>query len=157
MKGFLDTPTSLRTRDGIHCAFLEPLYYGGRNGKLYCAPQGLSTDQLSSPHPIWSIVPPIGKGLRGAWIHDAGYHRILLEWSGVRWIGAQLDKQGIDTLLHDGMLDDGASEKFAETAYLGVHLGGAASFAEDTGNAMERFIVPPAPTAELLDGLGYPA
>lgn len=155
MKGFLDKGTNVHTKDGLHCVFLEPLYYGSRNGILYCAPQGLNTDGLSAPHPVWSLVGPVGKGVKGAWCHDADYHGILLKWSGVRWIGAGLLKSEQDTLLYESLQDDGASFKFSLTAYEAVRYGGYPSFEQDLAAPMEKIVLPPTPDASLLAELNY--
>ena len=131
---FLTTSIDLRcpTGDGWHMQVLTRVQYRAADGTLYETLPGTETDGLSTPPPIWPLIPPMGKLYRGGLIHDAGYKRTLLivRDDGTRSV-ANLTKLQCDALLREMVLVLGASEEEANTIYAGVHYGGWSPWVDD--------------------------
>ena len=104
-----------------------PLVWNDPTGLHIEVPTGFRTDMASIPH-FLEAFPDLdidGKSRRPGVLHDWLY-------GGARWIG----KAAADALLYQALLAEGMSKAGATTIYQGVHLFGAAAWAEDGTESM---------------------
>ena len=64
------TPISSRSWE-----LVEDFYFIRKDGTSFCAQRGLITDFASTPRIVWPILPPYGKYLEAAVIHDSMYRK----------------------------------------------------------------------------------
>lgn len=112
MNGFLNpVPILVRTADGRNFERMEPIDYRAKDGRIYRAPAGGTTDGLSVPQPAWFRIAPFGvnagnqwRGWKSANIHDSGYQKTLqVQTHGGNWIAANLDRAQCDDLIAEAM------------------------------------------------------
>lgn len=125
---------------------LEPLFYRHPDGRLFCAPEQTLSDGVSDPPLAQFRVERYGAAYWAARIHDAAYQGVLLQLGpSNHWVGAQLDKDGRDTLLLDAMAEIGCYTPLIRQAiYEAVKLEGTAAWMGDIASAMPKIIVPTA-------------
>lgn len=79
----------------------------GDNPWHYMIPSGYISDGASTPRILWSIIPPFGRYLKAAVIHDYGYTNNP----------AELSRKEIDEIFLRQMLYDDVNPRLAKTMY----------------------------------------
>ena len=110
-------PVLVPQPDGRTWKLHEEFTYTTDAGAVIHVPVGFITDLASVPRLLWWVVPPFGKYLPAALIHDKLYadHRAGLH---------HCSRAYCDAVLLEAMRDCGCSAWCANTIWIGVRLGG---------------------------------
>ena len=99
---------------------LAPFSYTKDDGTTYTAPAGMTTDLASIPKPLWNVMPPFGRYIGAAVIHDFLYQT------------QPCTKEEADHVLAEAMDCAGVDHKTRMLIYDGVKFGGQASWDHHT-------------------------
>ena len=140
--------------DGLNWQFEEVLgFVRARDMRRFRIPIGATTDQLSSPRFLWSMIPPCGADyVPAAWLHDAGYRGTLetTDDGGLTWYPANLTQAECDDLLREAMDSLRIEPGLSLVIYEALRAFGAKAFREDRAakaDAVVPAVVPPVPPA----------
>lgn len=139
-QGFINETLDVRTGNGINDTLLESLDYLAKDGTLYRAPIGGTTDGLSVPRIVQNIIPATGGDWFSGVLHDSAYRNqllclpkenvtnILLDTG---WILAELNQEQCDKLILEAMESQGVCLVEREIIYHALRMAGHSSFSED--------------------------
>lgn len=98
--------------------FVSLLSIDGR-GEVIKVPKGFETDLASVPRAIWAWIPPLGRYLRAAIVHDYLYRT------------GQLPRKVADKSFHALMRRAGVGAARARLMYWAVRVGGGRAYGGD--------------------------
>ena len=127
--GFQQDTLEVRTRNGLDDVLIDELVYLAKDGQLYRAPVGGTTDGFSVPRCLQNIIPATGGDWFSAVLHDSAYRGQLQVCNGV-WVKAITSKDRCDRLLLEAMESQGVG-LMRYVIYFAVRLFGWAAFKKD--------------------------
>lgn len=128
--GFLQSTLLVRSSNGRDDTLEENLRYRSKDGHVYRAPVGSTTDGMSTPK-IVQMIPgfePFGNHWFSAAFHDSGYRGTLEIKVGDHWEPANLTRQQIDALMREALITQGVHPARAEIIYRNLRLFGGPNF-----------------------------
>lgn len=136
--GFQQRSLKIETNDGADDVLLDPLTFVCRNGVIYRAPIGSTTDGLSTPK-IVRILPgydSTGDDWLSGVLHDAAYRNFLEVRCSNRladgvWRQAKLTQKECDTMILEAMKSQGVGLIRRHIIYCALRLFGRFAFASD--------------------------
>lgn len=140
MNGFQNTgPVLNETWDFRNFVLKESLRYLAKDGRLYRAPEGTTTDLLSVPPPAWFEIAPFGHwdgkewiGAKSGIMHDAGYRGTLeVQTHGGNWIKAKFDQSSCDDLIAEMLESEGFDSLLKDAVFQNLRAFGGRAFAVD--------------------------
>jgi len=138
---FQNLPVKATSSDGRNFTLCEPVIYCAKNNETFRAAVGGSTDGLSTPKQIWSLIPPFGSYWPAGIIHDAGYRNSLEKRQpDGTWSKIALAKDECDEIFLEAMESLGVELLLREAIYEGVHLGGAWAFDDDHHPKLKAYV-----------------
>lgn len=128
--GFLESYLDVRSYNGRDDLLLMPLHFKSRDGKLYRAPTGSTTDGMSTPMIVRAIpgFEPFGKHWFSAGLHDSGYRGTLEVHDHVRYVPANLSRKETDLLMVEALETQGVPAWRRWIIYFGLRVGGVPNF-----------------------------
>ena len=109
------TPLSCGKRWVVRKEFVYEVGSLGSGNKIVISP-GFVTDLASTPKPLWSILPPFGRYLPSAILHDYLY------------MTKELPRKDADKIFYNGMVILGVPKWKAKIMYYAVRIGGSKSY-----------------------------
>jgi hypothetical protein len=139
MKGcFLQTTVKVLTSDGLDDVLMEPLKFHRADGSIVRAPTGGTTDGLSVPRCLQSIIPATGGDWMSAVLHDSAY-RDQLEFRvndrNAIYVKAHYTQKQCDQLILEAMETQRVSWIMRHIIYWALRLFGHVAFKEDRSEA----------------------
>lgn len=118
MNGFQNTgPLLVETNDGRNFTLKEALVFEAKDGRIYRAPFGTTTDGLSTPSLTWPTIAPFGhmsadgswKGWKSGILHDALYRGFAeCRTPEGNWVKLDFfDQEQCDDLIADALESEG--------------------------------------------------
>ena len=118
------TPLNCGKRWAVRKEFSYEVGHLGSGDKI-TVPVGFITDLVSTPKPLWSILPPFGRYLSSAIIHDYLY------------FSHDRNKKESDEIFYEGMIVLGVSKWKANLIYQAVRIFGSSSYKKPSGYRLE--------------------
>jgi hypothetical protein len=135
---FLQTTVKVLTSDGLDDVLMEPLKFHRASGDLVRAPAGGTTDGLSVPRCLQSIIPATGGDWMSAVLHDSAY-RDQLEFRvndrNAIYVKAHYTQCQCDQLILEAMEAQGVGWIMRTTIYVALRLFGHVAFRDDREKA----------------------
>jgi hypothetical protein len=132
--GFQNRTLDVKTRDGLDDMLIEPLYFVDRAGRRFRAPDGSTTDGLSTPK-IIRILPGYDATGDDWWsgvLHDAAYRNFLELEPGIGiWEKAELTQAQSDALIFEAMTTQKVGWWRRHLIYYALRLFGSGDFKRD--------------------------
>src|ERR1035437_6895714 len=125
-QGFQVTYVDVRTSDGLEDVLLGELPYLAVDGTLYKAPIDGTTDGLSSPRCVQSIIPATGGDWMSGVIHDSAYrNQLLKQLIDGSWVLANLTQEQSHNLILEAMKSQGVGYIMRHTIYIALRMFGS--------------------------------
>jgi len=129
---FVNTDLAVRSKDGHNFILLENLVFVRKDGTQIRARVASTTDGISTPRFIWTIIPPFGQQWFPGILHDAAYRDTLdmMNPDG-KWIPFTMTRDEADSLIREALLSNGVGVVETETIYAALRQYGQAAFDQD--------------------------
>jgi hypothetical protein len=135
---FIQSTINVKTSDGLDDVLLEPLVYVRASGDVVRAPAGGTTDGLSVPRCLQSIIPATGGDWMSAVLHDSAYRdqlEIRVNNRNSIYVKASYTQKQCDQLILEAMGAQGVSWIMRHIIYWALRLFGHVAFREDRDRA----------------------
>ena len=122
----------------MYDTLLEPLVFLRLNGDVVRAPAGGTTDGLSVPRCLQSIIPATGGDWFAAVLHDSAYRdQLQITVGSDLWKDAHYSQKQSDDLILEAMKAQGVGLVMRQTIYRSLRVFGHLAFAEDRRKTYE--------------------
>jgi hypothetical protein len=129
--GFQNDKLKVLTGDGRNCDLLDYLEFVDKYGNRFRTKT--STDGISTPRFIWSLIAPFGKLWKSGVLHDGAFRDNLeyLDWHKQKWMPITLDEDACNELIFDAMRSQRATRLERYAIYINLQWFGWRAFDED--------------------------
>ncbi len=132
--GFQNASLDVRTRNGLDDLLIEPLHFVDRHGNHYRAPDGTTTDGVSTPK-IIRVFPGYDATGDDWWsgvLHDSAYRNFLqIKMPDGTWQTANLTQAQADALILEAMTTQRVGWWRRHIIYFALRLFGSGAFKKD--------------------------